>query len=99
MNCTGHCCKRFFLSDDATDKLLHEPGRLVDGVQVQQMLLPTGEENYWTCVNYDSGASQCLIFDDRPNMCVSHPVGVCPYKGCTFSGEELKEHRLHTAAP
>ena len=93
MNCTGHCCARFYLAPDATERLLHEPEKLQDGVQIQQMLLPTGEANHWTCRHYDASALQCLIFDQRPAMCVGHPTGDCPYKGCTLSGDELKAHR------
>ena len=91
-HCTGHCCRRFYLSPDATECLLHEPETLRDGVQVRDMLLPTGEENYWTCVNYDPGGTACKIFDNRPRMCFEHPAsGTCNYEGCTLSGDELKE--------
>lgn len=88
--CTGHCCERFFLSPDATDKLLVNPELMLDGVQVQQMLLPTGEEDRWTCVNFDTASRNCKIYEDRPNLCSSHPTKECPYEGCTLSGEDLE---------
>lgn len=92
--CTGHCCRRFHLDPDAVERLLHEPETLRDGVQIRDMLLPTGEEDYWTCVNYDPEGTACKIYDERPEMCREHPPsGACSYEGCTLSGDELKEYQ------
>ncbi len=95
MNCTGHCCEAFSLPSDATERLLHEPEQLKDGMQIRDMLLPTGEEDRWTCVNFDKETRRCRIYDSRPQMCWEFPYrgSTCPFKGCTLSGEDLKAYR------
>lgn len=83
--CPGHCCETIYQPFDP-DRLVEMADTLMDGQQVAEMLVPTGEisgsSHHYKCKNWDPDTRLCKIYDDRPTMCRDYPYGnPCPHCG------------------
>lgn len=87
--CTGHCCRRFPLSQsyaevkEAAEKVKaggHD--RFQDSVFVADMLVPLGLQvangsgemrEFFTCRHLDASTGDCGVYEQRPTLCREHP--------------------------
>jgi Fe-S-cluster containining protein len=92
--CTGHCCKRFWLSSHPS-KLLREARAHYESakpnwayvrecLRIFRMVRPLGG-GFYRCVHHDAKTGNCMNYENRPWMCSAYPYGrECQIDGCTL---------------